>query len=708
MNPVAEIESLLARCIDAHKQRDPSELERLARAALALLPSLPEDDPQRAQLEEEARYRLGHALTELYRNDEAESLLDFTLPDGVVSRRPILPGLRLHALGRIYERTARPERAIAAYRSAIAIARECDEARLEAWGHNGIGRTSAELNRFADALAAYNAAIEIARRLGDRELEGGVLTNLALLHQSLGDYGQALEYYLAVRTIFEEVAPQSLGGILINIGIIYERLGDPRREIEYALKGLELCERSGRDAWAANALVNIGGAYLSLGELDEARDYLERGLAAQHRIGDVEHAGNAENMLGKLDVKLGDAIGARRHFDAALALYSSCGARKGIVAAHLETGFLIMSEGALDEARAHLRKGLAIADEDDLRIERIEAHHKLFTLEKQAGNTAAALHHLEEHYRLKEALNTEEAKEKITKMQVLHDVESARKEAEIERLRNVELARALEELKHAQTQLVHSEKMASLGQLTAGLAHEINNPVNFIRASTSPLRRDLDEVRAVITRALSDEPAEVRERVERRMQELEVDELRAEIDSLMRGIEEGASRTAEIVKGLRTFSRLDEDHLKEVDLHEGIDSTLTLLRPRLGTITVVRDYGDIPLVECNPGQINQVVMNLLTNAVQAIDAHSHGAGTVTITTRATDDAVTIAVADTGGGIPDDVRARIFEPFFTTKAIGAGTGLGLSISYGIIEQHGGTIDVASAPGEGTTFTVTLPR
>lgn len=257
-----------------------------------------------------------------------------------------------------------------------------------------------------------------------------------------------------------------------------------------------------------------------------------------------------------------------------------------------------------------------------------------------------------------------------------------------------ELKQALDDLRAAEVQLVHSEKMAGLGKLVAGVAHELNNPIGFIYANMGHFQRYVGQLREMCeVSALSGEAAEKAKKTF------------STLDRLVESCSNGAQRIKEIVLGLRAFSRLDEAERKTVDLHEGIDSTLTLLEHHMkDPITVAKDYGDLPLVECMPGQLNQVFMNLLTNAVDAVE----GEGEVVITTRTEgDEHVSIGIRDTGAGIPDDVRSRIFEPFYTTKDVGKGTGLGLSISYGIVEKHGGSIAVESAAGEGTTFVVRLP-
>lgn len=256
--------------------------------------------------------------------------------------------------------------------------------------------------------------------------------------------------------------------------------------------------------------------------------------------------------------------------------------------------------------------------------------------------------------------------------------------------KNEELVQKNAEILRAQGQLVQSEKMASLGQLVAGVAHEINNPINFIASGLPSLRRDVDKVAEMVPAAARDATFE---------------KVRGRLAKLLTAIQEGAQRTAEIVKNLRSFSRLDEAVQKAADLHEGLDSTLVLLGSKVRDgIRVEKEYGALPLVECFPSQLNQVFMNLLVNAIQAMDER----GTLTIRTeRPGPNTVRVSIADTGKGIPPDILAKIFDPFFTTKPVGEGTGLGLSISHEIIAKHRGRLTVESQVGVGTTFRIELP-
>ncbi|MCR6638728.1 MAG: ATP-binding protein [Sporocytophaga sp.] len=278
---------------------------------------------------------------------------------------------------------------------------------------------------------------------------------------------------------------------------------------------------------------------------------------------------------------------------------------------------------------------------------------------------------------------------------------------------NQDLNKALTNLQEAQSQLVDAEKMASLGQLTAGIAHEINNPINFVSSSINPLKRDIQGLMQILEeyeKLHKQEPLNVNlKQIEKLKENLEYDYLKEEIDLMLNGIAEGATRTAEIVKSLRNFSRLDEDALKPSDLNLGIDSTLVLLNNSMdGKVKITKCYNDIPAIECFPGKINQVFMNILTNSIQAVKAKNITNGEIIISTFEKDEVVGVSIKDNGIGMSEKTKMKIFEPFFTTKDVGEGTGLGLSIVYTIIESHKGKIEVHSEEGIGTEFILYLPK
>lgn len=292
--------------------------------------------------------------------------------------------------------------------------------------------------------------------------------------------------------------------------------------------------------------------------------------------------------------------------------------------------------------------------------------------------------------------------------------------------KNNELAETLEALQKTQLQLVQTEKMSGLGQLVAGVAHEINNPMNFIHGNlvhAEEYAESLLELISLYQHYYPDPNIEIKDRLE----EADLDFLQADFPKLVQSMKMGSKRVREIVTSLRSFSRLDESSFKEVDIHEGLENTLVILQNQIKAksdrceIKIVKNYGNLPLVECYPAQLNQVFMNLLNNAIDALDRFRQKdsdrqpeiaiATEWTKSTSATPDkntTISIRIADNGEGIPDEVKKRIFNPFFTTKPIGKGTGLGLSISYQIItETHQGTLECFSTAGQGTVFQIEIP-
>jgi two-component system NtrC family sensor kinase len=268
-----------------------------------------------------------------------------------------------------------------------------------------------------------------------------------------------------------------------------------------------------------------------------------------------------------------------------------------------------------------------------------------------------------------------------------------------------ELQAAYRELQATQMQLIQREKMASVGQLVAGVAHELNNPIGFVYSNVTTLEDFVRRLRGMLeVYRAAPLPDTERSRLQGEWEARKIDYALKYLDSMTQGIKEGAERARKIVRDLRVFARSQDDVWQPVDLHEELESSLTLLNHLLkDRVDVHRKFADLPAVECIRSQIDQVFLNLLANAAQAIP----GPGAITIETRRQGDDALVIISDTGPGIPPDVMARIFDPFFTTKPVGEGTGLGLSISYEIVKKHGGEIRADSPPGGGAVFTLRLP-
>lgn len=274
--------------------------------------------------------------------------------------------------------------------------------------------------------------------------------------------------------------------------------------------------------------------------------------------------------------------------------------------------------------------------------------------------------------------------------------------------RNVELEVAYAKLKSAQEQALHAEKMASIGQLAAGVAHEINNPIAYVKSNLSALR--LTAAQLLKLARIPECENDLRRIVAQEQDDgdfgVDLDNIAIDAHDLIMESLEGVDRVCKIVSDLKDFSHQDQiDSWSEIDVHVGLESTLNIVWNEIKyKAHVVKSYGELPLIECIPSQLNQVFMNLLVNASQAIEGHD---GIITISTECMGDQVNISIGDNGAGIPEATLPKIFDPFFTTKDVGRGTGLGLAISYGIMQKHNGFIEVTSVPGEGTLFLLKLP-
>jgi two-component system, NtrC family, sensor kinase len=342
------------------------------------------------------------------------------------------------------------------------------------------------------------------------------------------------------------------------------------------------------------------------------------------------------------------------------------------------------------------------------RVQQLERENRILRKKLERSDTTCL--ELEENAQKKESLLR----------QVIDELKASQTRLEQQSL---ELNQTCRDLQRTQTQLVQAEKMSSLGQLVAGVAHEINNPVSFIHGNLNFVRTYVQDLLNLLQlyRAHYPEPVSA---IQTQTEAIDLAFIQTDLSKILSSLEMGTTRIQQIVLSLRNFSRMDESETKSVNIHEGIDSALLILQHRLNTrsgfqwIQVERNYGDLPLVQCFPGQLNQALMNILVNSIDAIEeiATKHSpqesgadANRITIqTTLVESEWVQIAIADTGIGMSESVLQRVFDPFFTTKPVGKGTGMGMSISYQIItEQHGGRLNCTSQPGQGTEWIIQIP-
>lgn len=547
----------------------------------------------------------------------------------------------------------------------------------------------------------------------------------AMLLRSQDQFSQAVALLEEARIVAERFGFTSqVARTLGAIGATFVADQRPREGLTELLRAIELYEALEIHDWyAAETFLNIAVLHHLGHEPEAGIPYATRSMELFGLVGDRGEQARAEYILGQLYEGSGDLEGALTRYLNSFSIFQETTSKHPASSLPRSSAANILAvRGEFDKAVSMAHEALAHAEDSNSSIGKSQAHaflgsiydikpspvynpevaekhlltgynidlgrgvasplvlDRLAKLYEQRGEFERALRYTKELFHYQERVRDASAQRRIVHLEARRRIEEAQQLAEIEHLRNVEL-------KAAQTLLVESERLASLGQLTAGIAHEINNPITFISSAISPLRRDILEL---ISASGTVEHQNM---------------LRSEILELLDAIESGARRTSEIVSSLRLFSRLDEGAIKESNIIEGIESTITLLSMRIrGQVEIVRNYDDIPSVECRPGQINQVIMNLLSNALDALE--NTPKPTIAISVKKLEnDCIEIEVADNGPGIPLDVLSQVFEPFFTTKEVGKGTGLGLSISYGIIERHGGRISVTNTPG--ASFKIVLP-
>jgi signal transduction histidine kinase len=640
---------------------------------------------------------------------------------------------------------------------ALELARELDMFEEEASTHNYLGVIQRNVGDHATALEYFFNAQRLAE-------EHGIDHQLAYSYNNIGDIynlednsAKALEYELRALKIFEDVGDSvGVSYCCHQIARAYTNLEQYALAIQYYTRSMEIRDYQGNRTGLGYSLISIGETYLSMGELAVSLESLLRSGEIFTELKDDIGLSGAYYSLGMYYRHTGDSQNAIHYLNESLELGRETSSPIRIRNAAQVLSEIYAEKDSFEEAYQMYilfkeTYDSLYQEENLVKITQLVMQHEFeqrellqlaeIARQKQFRNYLIILSGLGvilvmvilSRYHIKRKANLdlqaknreiESQKKKLenlfVSLRIKNDELSQQNDEiitqkdhlsllnhELEQ-QKFELNKTLHELTQAQTHLVQSEKMASLGQLTAGVAHELNNPINFISASIKPLQRNVEDLLSLLERY--DEVIRKKDllagfaEVEEMKQSVDLDYAIQETRSLFKGLAEGSTRSMQIVKDLRTFSRMDENVFKPFDIHDGIDSTLLLLHHKMeNRIRVHKQYGKIPHVECLPGKLNQVFMNILTNSIQAID----GEGEIFVETSGTKDRVKISIRDTGIGMAREVRDHVFEPFFTTRTVGEGTGLGLSISYSIIQEHAGTIEVASEPGEGTEFIIILP-
>ncbi|MEM9917618.1 MAG: tetratricopeptide repeat protein [Bacteroidota bacterium] len=605
---------------------------------------------------------------------------------------------------------------------------------------------------FEKAMPLLNTSLKMFRTVGDSLSVADVLQAIGNIHRRQGAFSEALKVYLQCADLREthHASPGNLASSYINIGNVYYFI----KEYDKARENYELVLKTCR---ARNDLEGVVRIYNNLFAVvyaqeryEEGIQYLEKALHLSDSLRlNTFKAANLSN-LGELYRALKNYPKALRYSSQALDLYTLIDDKARISMVLKNMGQLHEESGDYERAIGYFQQSLDLARSMKHRTNALEAYRTLSEAYAKTGQYPAAYETLTQYDLLKDSLNDERSNKELNKLRTAYETE--KKEEEIRRLqekearsqrekqlllvgilllaiigfaalwanwqrqkamrfvklRKEEAERLLAEKEQMQEQLIQIEKMSTIGQLTAGVAHEINNPINFISSNAQALQQDfdeLDELLQLVTQLEgADPPAELIEALRQKSRTTDAKMLRREIGQLLQGILHGTERTIGIVNSLRNFSRSTNEYFEEADIHEALDAALLILSSRIGPgIDIKKAYGQLPPVNCQINKLNQVFVNIINNALQAIGTE----GRLTITTTADAQTASISISDDGPGMDAPTLARIFEPFFTTKAAGQGTGLGLSISQNIIQAHGGSIAVSSQAGHGTTFVIHLP-
>ena len=549
-------------------------------------------------------------------------------------------------------------------------------------------------------MATLLEAQRLMDALDDDNGRGMVLGALAAVHLSVGEYEKALSCSFAALKAHRGTGDKSNEGWLLHgIGGAYHEMGDYPRALQYHGEALAVFDEMGFDVGRARAVTGLGMVHQARREFDKALEVHGRALELFRRAESDFGESRALNDLGVTLQEMGDFEQARTHHLRALKLREEFGNKQAVSTSLINLGKLLLAEGELEPALDYVSRALDIAEQIKAKPRIFQSHLVLSEIRSLMGDPAAALEHYKAYERVKEEVTGDQANLRLVNLQVGFEMEQAEREAEISRLKNVELRQKneqlhtlLDELHTAQAQLIQSEKMAVLGSLVSGLLHEFNTPLGAITGTSDTSYRCVDRIR----KSVAGHPELLGQR--KFAQALDILERNHELTLT------ATDRIGQITRSLEGFTNLDGGALESIDVNESLEQTLTLLEHEFrGRVEVVRQWGELPSLVSDPRDLSQVFMTLLSNAGEAIEDH----GTVTVTTEFVGENVQVEIQDTGVGMDEADLAKLFEPSFSDSGKRVKTGLGLLAALNIMQKKGGRISAASEVGVGSKFRLWLP-
>ncbi len=579
-------------------------------------------------------------------------------------------------------------------REALRIAEENGYLRARACARRNIGLLFFRGANLEESLEHLNWALKWFETNKQVHGEAEVRLGLAYLYWGFGGFKRGLDEGLKSLALFEEAGePDGIGWACSALGSFYYDWDDHGQAQEYFERAMEIFDGTGNQVGIGRSLNGLGNVLAVPGKFEEALEYQDRSLAASRSVNNKFAAAKTLNDIGLILQRQGKHEAALEYHREALAIREKLDYTTGEVTCLLDIGNVHTEKREYDDARDSLNKALVKAGQIHSKPKMCRAHELLSNLYRDLSQFDTALVHFENYHRIREEVYHEDSENRLENLRKSYQVEATEREAEIYRLKNVELKskndeleETLDKLQNAQAQLVQSGKMAALGGLVAGITHEVTQPIGAIKGAA--------DVTARVIKRIGDIPGGDGE-----LEKL-VGLMRVNNDTAS----DGAARIETILKSLQSFSRLDEADFQKVDIHEGLESTLTLIDSEVPVnVEVVKSYGEVPACFMYPGELNQVFMNLLINAIAAVDRR----GIIGVETWAADGFVNVKISDTGRGIPEDKLKTLFDPEFTTRDSRIRMRTGLYTSLAIVHKHHGEINVVSNPGKGTTFTITFP-
>ena len=566
---------------------------------------------------------------------------------------------------------------------ATSIGYECGRGRamaLMAFGHYS-------RSEFRLALKTADAGREILEAGGDQVSYADTLGLLAMIHWSLGNFDRAVELGLKAIRIHQELgSDEGLAWCYTSAGGIMHDLGDQQQALDYHQKAIGIFKSKENDFGVARALTGLGVVYRTLGEYNAALLVQRESLELFRKKANLVGEARALNDIGAIYQDLKEYDKALEYHQQALAIREKADTPQALTTTQVNMGHVYRQTGRFEEAEAILRRALETAESLEVKPRIWQAHLELAELYEAMGDAVRALRHHKAFHRVRDEVFSDETNSRLHNLQLAFEMETSRREAEIQRLRNVELAQALQDVQAAQAQMIQSEKMAALGDLVAGVAHELNSPLAVIMSSS--------QLNDTLSARLVCNPVDPSKQV----RALET------FNENNQAIHAAAARINRIVRSLKGFARLDEAEYQLADLHRGIEETLVLLEPKYrDRVEIRREYGDLPKVYCWAAELNQVYRVLLENAFEAIQ----GPGVVVIGSALRGEEIELTFRDTGPGIPPEVLPKLFHPSFRKTGLRVEARMGLFGAFHIVQKHGGQLRASSEPGKGATFTMRLP-